>query len=207
MVKIEAIELGKKFKNEWIFKNLNAVFEFNQPTAIIGPNGSGKSTLMQVLANVIPQNVGKINYSHFDKAIKEEEIFKKIAYSAPYTELIEEFTLKETIAFHVRFKAFINNISESDFINMLDFQKHADKQIKFFSSGMKQKLKLGLAFYDNSEMLFLDEPSSNLDKKTTDWYLEEVQKAASIKSVIISSNEPKEYIFCKNHINILNYKS
>jgi ABC-type multidrug transport system ATPase subunit len=207
LVKIEAISLGKKFKNEWIFKNLNSSFEFKTPTAITGPNGSGKSTLMQVLANIIPKNEGELIYSKEKNSISEDYIFKKIAYTAPYSELIEEFTLSESIAFHIKFKPFLEKISIQDFIEHIDLKKHSDKQIKFFSSGMKQKLKLGLAFYDNSELLFLDEPSSNLDQKTTEWYLAEVQKLVNLKTIIISSNDPKEYSFCENQINILNYKS
>jgi ABC-type multidrug transport system ATPase subunit len=207
LVKIEVKNIGKKFKNEWIFKNLSSTFEFRYPTAIIGPNGSGKSTLMQALSNIIPINQGEIRYSKENVNIKEDDIFKKIAYSAPYSELIEEFTLTETIIFHTKFKPFVENINVVEFIDLLDLKKHADKQVKFFSSGMKQKLKLGLAFYDNSELLFLDEPSSNLDQKTTDWYLQEVKKLVSYKTIIISSNDPKEYSFCENQINILNYKS
>jgi ABC-type multidrug transport system ATPase subunit len=206
LVKIDTINLGKKFKSEWIFKNLNATFEFKNPTAIIGPNGSGKSTLMQVLANIIPKNIGEIKYLRENSVVLEENIFKKIAYTAPYSELIEEFTLTETILFHIKFKPFRSSIQVSEFIQLIDFQKHADKQIKFFSSGMKQKLKLGLSFYDNSELLFLDEPSSNLDEKTTEWYLEEMRKLINVKTVIISSNDPKEYSFCESQINILNYK-
>jgi ABC-type multidrug transport system ATPase subunit len=207
LVKIEVNNLGKKFKNEWIFKNLSSSFEFKTPTAIIGPNGSGKSTLMQVLANIIPKNMGEILYSKEKQNITEEDIFKKIAYSAPYSELIEEFTLHETISFHNKFKPLRDNLNVSEFIEVIDLQKHTNKQIKFFSSGMKQKLKLGLAFYDNSDLLFLDEPSSNLDQKTTEWYLEEVKKLLNLKTILISSNDPKEYSFCENQINILNYKS
>jgi ABC-type multidrug transport system ATPase subunit len=207
LIKIEVENLGKKFKTEWIFKNLGANFEFKKPTAIIGPNGSGKSTLMQVLANIIPQNTGSIAYTDKDKNIAEDVIFKKIAFSAPYSELIEEFTLTEALDFHTKFKPFLNNLSKIDFLEKVELSNHIQKQIKFFSSGMKQKLKLGLAFYDNSELLFLDEPTSNLDQNTSNWYLTEIQKLIHVKTIIISSNDSREYSFCENQINILNYKS
>lgn len=207
MVRISLENIAKKYKNEWIFKNLNLEINSNEPIAIIGSNGSGKSTLMQVMAGIIPQNKGHISYfSSQNQKIEPENIYYQIAFVAPYLELIEEFTLTEAVDFHTEFKPFINGLSKNDFLEEINLKSHKDKSIKNFSSGMKQKLKLALAFKDNSEILFLDEPTANLDLNTQDWYLENVQKILDSKIVIVSSNEPKEYSFCKNHLNILNYK-
>lgn len=207
MVRISLENIAKKYKNEWIFKNLNLEINSNEPIAIIGPNGSGKSTLMQVMAGIIPHNKGHISYfSSQNQKIEPENIYYQIAFVAPYLELIEEFTLTEAVDFHTEFKPFINGLSKNDFLEEINLKSHKDKSIKNFSSGMKQKLKLALAFKDNSEILFLDEPTANLDLNTQDWYLENVQKILDSKIVIVSSNEPKEYSFCKNHLNILNYK-
>lgn len=207
MVRISLENIAKKYKNEWIFKNLNLEINSNEPIAIIGSNGSGKSTLMQVMAGIIPHNKGHISYfSSQNQKIEPENIYYQIAFVAPYLELIEEFTLTEAVDFHTEFKPFINGLSKNDFLEEINLKSHKDKSIKNFSSGMKQKLKLALAFKDNSEILFLDEPTANLDLNTQDWYLENVQKILDSKIVIVSSNEPKEYSFCKNHLNILNYK-
>lgn len=206
MLKISLENIGKKFKNEWIFRNLSFKFNKNEPIAIIGPNGSGKSTLMQALSGAIPINEGKVTYMESGQLISEDKWHELLSFSAPYLELIEEFTLAESVNFHTKFKPFQDDINTSDFLQILELEKHKDKPVKNFSSGMRQKLKLGLAFYSKNDIILLDEPTSNLDQKGFEWYLENVEKALENKIVIVSSNEPKEYIFCKNHLNILNFK-
>jgi ABC-type multidrug transport system ATPase subunit len=207
LLQIKAEEIGKKFKNEWIFKNLSLEMQTGVPIAIVGPNGSGKSTLMQSLSGIIPTNSGKVFYTENNQNLEEDKWHTKISYAAPYLELIEEFTLIEALKFHIKFKPFVNNLSIEEFLVKVELEKHKNKQIKNFSSGMKQKLKLGLVFMSQSDVFFLDEPSSNLDQNAFNWYFENVQLHLKDKLVIISSNEPREYSFCENHINILNYKS
>lgn len=206
MLKISLENIGKKFKNEWIFRNLSCSFSKNEPIAIIGPNGSGKSTLMQALAGAIPINEGKVTYTNESKSIPDENWHELLSFSAPYLELIEEFTLAESVNFHVKFKPFQNNLTTSVFLQIIELEKHKDKPVKNFSSGMRQKLKLGLAFYSQTQILLLDEPTSNLDQNGFDWYLHNVEKALKDKIVIVSSNEPKEYTFCEKHLNILDFK-
>jgi ABC-type multidrug transport system ATPase subunit len=205
-LKISLENIGKKFKNEWIFRNLSFEFLKNESIAIIGPNGSGKSTLMQALAGAIPINEGKVTYINEEKFIPDENWHDLLSFSAPYLELIEEFTLAESVNFHIKFKPFQNDLTSSDFLQIIDLEKHKNKPVKNFSSGMRQKLKLGLAFYSRTQILLLDEPTSNLDQNGFEWYLHNVEKALKDKIVIVSSNEPKEYTFCEKHLNILDFK-
>jgi ABC-type multidrug transport system ATPase subunit len=205
-LKISLENIGKKFKNEWIFRDLSFEFLKNESIAIIGPNGSGKSTLMQALAGAIPINEGKVNYFNEENLIPDENWHELLSFSAPYLELIEEFTLAESVNFHIKFKPFQNDLTSSDFLQIIDLEKHKNKPVKNFSSGMRQKLKLGLAFYSRTQILLLDEPTSNLDQNGFEWYLHNVEKALKDKIVIVSSNEPKEYTFCEKHLNILDFK-
>lgn len=205
-MKISLENIGKKFKNEWIFRDLSFEFLKNESIAIIGPNGSGKSTLMQALAGAIPINEGKVNYFNEENLIPDENWHELLSFSAPYLELIEEFTLAESVNFHIKFKPFQNDLTSSDFLQIIDLEKHKNKPVKNFSSGMRQKLKLGLAFYSRTQILLLDEPTSNLDQNGFEWYLHNVEKALKDKIVIVSSNEPKEYPFCEKHLNILDFK-
>lgn len=206
MTKISLENIGKKFKNEWIFRNLSFEFNKNEPIAVIGPNGSGKSTLMQAIAGMIPVNEGSVKFSENTSEIPEENWHKLLSFSSPYLELIEEFSLQETVNFHVKFKPFIDGLSTEEFLQIIELEKHSNKPIKNFSSGMRQKLKLGLAFYSQNEVLLLDEPTANLDHKGFEWYQKQVLNALSNKIVLVSSNEPKEYDFCKKHLNILDFK-
>ncbi|WP_026994604.1 ABC transporter ATP-binding protein [Flectobacillus major] len=198
--------LGKKFRNEWIFKAVNLTFQQGVSYTFTGANGSGKSTLLQILSGFIPQSEGKLIYQKNDVIISAEEFYKHIVIAAPYLELIEEFTLSELLAFHVQFKPLINHLSISDFIDFIELPQAKNKAIKHFSSGMKQRVKLGLAFLSDTAILMLDEPSSNLDLKATNWYIENVQKYAQNRMLFICSNQPNEYEFCHNIYNIQSFK-
>jgi ABC-type multidrug transport system ATPase subunit len=205
-MKIVTQNLGKKFRNEWIFRNLNYEFRTGESYTFIGANGSGKSTLLQVLSGFMPHSQGLIEYKDNQKIFSIEEYHKHLVIAAPYLELIEEFTLSETIEFHIKFKPFKNALSTKDFIDFIELPKSKDKEIKFFSSGMKQRVKLGLAFWSDSEILMLDEPTSNLDVRASLWYLSNVEAYSQNRLLIICSNQPSEYSFCKNILNIQDYK-
>jgi ABC-type multidrug transport system ATPase subunit len=204
VIQINTQNLGKQFGREWIFKDLTFNFLSNQSYAITGNNGSGKSTLLKMLAGTMPLSVGKIEYEKEDKKINTEDWFKELSIAAPYLELIEEFSLKEIIDFHTRFKKLY--VKPKEFIEKLGFEKNEHKPIKFFSSGMKQKLKLGLALYSDVNVLFLDEPTANLDTKNIEWYLENISKVLKDRLVIICSNQSEEYSFCNHVINLTFFK-
>lgn len=197
--------LGRRFNKEWIFRNISFTFSQGQQYAILGPNGSGKSTLLSVLLGNLTPSEGKISYLS-GKEILPEHIFNYISLAAPYLDLIEEFTLQETIDFHFQFKAYQPGFDSAAVLDLLALSKAQDKPLKYFSSGMKQRTKLALAFCTDTPILVLDEPTSNLDTQGTDWYLELVEKFAKDRLVLVGSNQPYEYEFCKQHLNIIDYK-
>lgn len=205
-MKIIAQNLGKKFRNEWVFRNLNYEFQSGESYTFIGANGSGKSTLLQVLSGFIPHSEGLIQYENQQKSILVDNYYKHLIVAAPYLELIEDFTLTEIIEFHTRFKPFKNNLSIPEFIDFIELPKAKNKEVKFFSSGMKQRVKLGLAFWSDCEILMLDEPTSNLDVEASAWYLRNVQEYSKNRLLFICSNQVSEYQFCQNILNIQDYK-
>ncbi|RNL50590.1 ABC transporter ATP-binding protein [Pedobacter jejuensis] len=204
-MKISLNNVGRRFNKEWIFRNLSTEFISGNSYAILGPNGSGKSTLLSVLTGSLTPSEGEISFADA-KDIPVEEIYKHISLAAPYLELVETFTLKELIDFHFKFKNFANGVDAKELIIILGFDKAANKEIKYFSSGMKQRTKLALACCSNSPILFLDEPTSNLDVQGMKWYLELIEKFTKDRLTIIGSNQIAEYEFCNNHIQLSDYK-
>lgn len=199
-------DLGKKFGREWIFRKLTYSFESGTSYSITGGNGSGKSTFLQVLTGFIPSNEGSIQYRLEGGEIKEDQFFQHFDIATPYLELLEEFTLQEFLDFHFKFKKLKVGLNLDDFVELVYLKNDRNKQIKFFSSGMKQRLKLGLCFFSQSEVCLLDEPTTNLDQKGTDWYLEQVKSVLKEKLVLISSNQKHEYDFCDQNLHIPNFK-
>jgi ABC-type multidrug transport system ATPase subunit len=203
---IQVENLGKRFNREWIFKKLTYTFEEGNTYAIVGPNGSGKSTLLQVLWGQVPQSSGKMVYRIGDKIIPQEDVFQYLSIAAPYMDLIDEFTLEEMLKFHFKFKKVRNGKSISELIELTELMSSKDKQISHFSSGMRQRLKLALAFYSDSSFVFLDEPTTNLDKKSIDWYLKNLAALPEKTLLFIASNQEHEYPPSARKLDIQRYK-
>lgn len=199
-------DIGRRFNQEWIFKKINYRFVEGESYAILGPNGSGKSTLLQVLAGSLSPSKGKIDYSHQKTTIDVEKVFNHLALAAPYLELIEEFTLLELLTFHFKFKKMADGYDIMKLLHLLQLESSKNKEIRYFSSGMKQRVKLLLAFCTDSPILMLDEPTSNLDSQGVKWYLEMMEEFGKKRLVLICSNQAHEYEFCDHHFNILDYK-
>lgn len=205
-MEITVKDLGKQFKEEWIFRNLDYRFLSENIYAIIGPNGSGKSTLIQVLSGYLPQSNGTVNYRSGEGTISPEDFYLHISVATPYIELIEEFTTRELLEFHFKFKALSPSIHLDEFLEVIELAGTDDKMIKNFSSGMKQRLKLGLAFYAQAPIILLDEPTTNLDAKGVDWYQALLDTNKHQKLIVIASNQPYEYSQCNQQVNIQDYK-
>ncbi len=204
---IEVSELAKRYNREWIFKNFTHTFRSGQTYAITGPNGSGKSTLLQVLWGQLPQSGGKISYVKNNTAITVDDVFRYVSVAAPYMDLIEELTLTEQLQFHFKLRKPRAGTTIESMIGKLYMTDSRDKQISNFSSGMKQRVKLGLAFFTETDVIFLDEPGTNLDEKAFAWYKENLAEVAQTSSLIfIASNQKSEYPDNAEVISMTSYK-
>ena len=199
--------IGRRFNREWIFRGVEYTFKAGESYAILGSNGSGKSTLLQVLNGSLSPSAGILTYEKNGKEVPVEDVFQYLSLAAPYLELIEEFTLSEMIDLHFKFKSYKSGMDNKAVIDVLAMDANKNKLIKYFSSGMKQRLKLALAFCSDTPILMLDEPTSNLDAQGVDWYLGLVEKFAQGRLTIICSNQPHEYGFCGHQLSISDYKS
>ncbi|EHQ26861.1 ABC transporter ATP-binding protein [Mucilaginibacter paludis] len=206
-LKISLENIGRRFNRDWIFRGLSYVFDDHQSYGILGPNGSGKSTLLQILTGSLSPSAGKINYSLNGGPVDAESVYKHLSFAAPYQELIEEFTLDEMIDFHFRFKKYGPGLDKQAITELLGLHSSRHKPIRYFSSGMKQRTKLALAFCADTPMLMLDEPTSNLDNQGIDWYLSLAGQFTANRLTIICSNQQHEYGFCNQLVNIADYKS
>lgn len=201
---IKLTQVGKRYNFDWIFRKLTYTFEAGKAYAILGHNGSGKSTFINTLSgNLIPSE-GSIDYQLQGKSIPEDTIYRYLSFSAPYLELVEELTLTELIQFHTHFKP-LRQISQEQLIQRMYLEKARYKFVKDFSSGMKQRLKLGLAIYTDAPLLLLDEPTTNLDQTGIDWYLEHVSQNKAERLIIVCSNIAHEYQFCDTTLDITHY--
>jgi ABC-type multidrug transport system ATPase subunit len=215
-MKISLTNAGKRFNRDWIFRNFTKEFTSGIAYAVTGPNGSGKSTLLQVIGGAMMMSEGSTKYTignrqsaignetasevHVDKA------FQYISIAAPYLELIEEMTLQEFLQFHSQFKPLLPGLHIQEIIAEIGLQAATHKQIRFYSSGMKQRVKLAQAIFSNVPCILLDEPCTNLDAAGIALYHQLVNKYCNDRLIIVSSNDEQEYSFCTEKISILDYK-
>jgi ABC-type multidrug transport system ATPase subunit len=201
-MRVKLNKVGKRFNKEWILRNLSLDIPSQSSLSITGANGSGKSTLIKLISAYMEPTLGNIQYFENKNIYPIESISQSIGLAAPYVDLIEEFSLKEHVEFHFKFRS--TPFSLDEIIAKTNFQFFVDKKVKDFSSGMKQRLKLALAIYAENKLLILDEPTSNLDQEGIEWYRDEILQKLGTCTIIVASNQQHEYDFIPYTINLSN---
>lgn len=199
-MEIRLEDIGKRYKNEWIFKLVNKTISSKSSTVIRGNNGSGKSTLLRILSGYEKATTGKIAWDS-----SSELHYKNVSFASPATSLPKELTLQELFEFHKKLKDI--HLPESTLEDNFNLKGVKNKRLADYSSGMLQRVKLGFAMHSDCELLLLDEPTSNLDAEGIEWYKTIVKEQVDNKTIVIASNDiQEEYYFCKDEIIITDYK-
>jgi ABC-type multidrug transport system ATPase subunit len=202
-MKITLIDAGKRFNRDWIFRHLSYEFSTAHSYAITGPNGSGKSTLLQSIAGAIGISEGSMRYEG-SAEIGADQVYRHLTLCAPYLEVVEEMTVTEFLQFHAAFKPL--SLAIPAIIEKVGLAAAGHKQIRYYSSGMKQRVRLAQALFSDTPIILLDEPCTNLDADGIALYRQLIDEHAARRLLIVSSNDTQEYDFCEKVINIRDYK-
>ena len=219
-MQIQLNNTGKRFNREWIFRNCNYTFNAGNAYAITGPNGSGKSTLLQTIAGAINASEGSIEVFRLPLTVNRDgstvngqrntvdsaSLYQHLSIAAPYLDLVEEMTATEALEFHAAFKPLLKGISIEEILTIVGLKTAAHKQIRYYSSGMKQRMKLAQAIFSDVPILLLDEPCTNLDAVGYTLYHQLIKDYCANKLVIVCSNDPQEFDFCTEKLDIMSYK-
>ncbi|HEU4903479.1 MAG TPA: ABC transporter ATP-binding protein [Flavisolibacter sp.] len=206
-MKINLQDAGKRFNREWIYRGVTLEFSSGNAYAVTGPNGSGKSTLLQAIGGMLQFSEGSIQYASDNQQLASEEVYKQISFCAPYLDVIEEMTLLEFLHFHNQFKPFLSDFTAKEIIQEIGLEEAAGKQIRYYSSGMKQRVKLAQAIFSDTAIVLLDEPCSNLDQKGIQLYHSLISRYCKERLVMVCSNDEVEYSFCNEVISVLAFKN
>jgi len=199
--------IGKRYGQQWVFRSIDHIFKLNVHTVILGPNGSGKSTLLQIILGSTVPSEGTVSVTHNGTEVGEQDNLGLFSIAAPYLELIEEFTLREVLDFHRKMIPFKDGLTIDSVLELLYLKEAENKAVKYFSSGMKQRAKLGLALLSDTPFVLLDEPASNLDSQAIDWYKKLVESHRQDRIIIVCSNDQKdEFSFCEKQLNMSDHK-
>ena len=188
--------IGKKYHDHWLFKEINLSLQSGQSLSITGKNGSGKSTLMQVVYGLIQPSEGQVLID--GKA--DFQPHTMMSLSSPYMELPLEFSIKELHQLYLN----LNKISQPYELfleNAMFSLKDGNKPVKHFSSGMQQRLKTAFCLYSVAPIILLDEPLTNMDAAGEKWYkncLSEVKE----KICLVAGNQGAEIDWAEKNLSI-----
>lgn len=190
-------EVHKRFENTRILTGFSADFISGRAYHIAGPNGSGKSTFLKLACGFLSPDKGKVSFSMDGKEADLDAWASSTAFCAPYIDLLEELTGREQLIFHRKFTAVLDSVHWEESLEASGLNAALDKPIRLYSSGMKQRLKLILAFMSRAPLLLLDEPCSNLDEAGRIFYGDLAKRYVPDRLVLVASNNmPEEHFFC-----------
>lgn len=179
MYVLNANHISKSYKTAGetmrILQNVNLQVMKGEMVAIMGPSGSGKTTLLHVLTGVDTPDDGEIviGGETFSQLTEEEKAFfrrKHMGMIFQDFQLLESLTVKENILLPLileRKEADIQQERFSRIADVLSIEKLADKGITEISGGQKQRVAIGRGLINESDIIFGDEPTGSLDRKTT----------------------------------------
>ncbi|HPO54601.1 MAG TPA: ABC transporter ATP-binding protein [Ignavibacteriaceae bacterium] len=199
--------LTKYFGRRLVFRDLNIEYCQCGIYGISGPNGSGKSTLLKIIAGISTPSKGKITHTAEGKEIDTAEIHERIGFVSPYLVLYEEFSCRENIEIMGKIRGI--EPDEPHITRLLETFGLADRQndrLKFYSSGMKQRMKFIFALLHKPALLILDEPTENLDNEGKNKIYELIKNYSASNIVLIASNEDSDLQLCTSSINLLEHK-
>lgn len=152
-------ELGKNFKHKRVLDQINLNVPTGKIYCIMGPNGAGKSTLLKIISGIEKPTEGVVTFK--DKNWKREDL-KVIGSLIEEPGLFDNLTVEENIKLKLKLHR-VENKNQEQILNTLGFGDHNHEKVKGFSTGMRQRLGIALAFMGDPDLVILDEPTNGLD--------------------------------------------
>lgn len=202
-VVVRANHVFKYFGTRCILQDLSFSFRTPQAVWIAGPNGSGKSTLLALMAGLLTPEKGRVDWEVDGQRADASLWRRQLSLAAPYQALPDWLTVGELIRFQGHFRPWTPGVSEADIAELCRLEDHRHQPISRLSSGMRQRLRLGLAWAMDSRAVFLDEPCTHLDAEGERWYQHLYERFGRNRLVVVcSNNTPAERAFCTETLSL-----
>ena len=195
-MKIEVLNLSKKFNNILAVNDINFSIEKNKTLGLLGPNGCGKTTSIGMMLGLITPSKGKIfiNNQLLD-ANNRINLLSMMNFASPYIELPKKLTVFQNLNVYARLygvKNIVQRIEEiTEDLNLINF---LEKKTDELSSGQKNRVSLAKSLINKPKLLFLDEPNASLDADVGDFVREYLEnyKAKNELTILLASHNMKE---------------
>ncbi len=154
----------------------------------LGPNGAGKSTTLKMLVGLLQPTSGDILVAEYSAETELLELKQRVGYVPEEAQLYEHLTLVEHLQlmgrlYHLEEELIAHKIIE--LAKLFDMEAQANQRISSFSQGMRQKCLIMAALLHNPDVLFLDEPFTNLDVTTVTFLKSLLQRLAELGKTIL----------------------
>ncbi|WP_028509312.1 ATP-binding cassette domain-containing protein [Ruminococcus sp. NK3A76] len=183
----------KKLKGKTILDNVNLNFEGGQIYGLVGKNGSGKTMLLRLISGLIFADEGSV-------IINGKQLHKDISFPESCGVIIENTELLPSMTAYDNLKILSNiknTASDEMIVNALinvGLDPKNDKKVKSFSLGMKQRLSIAQAIFENPDILLLDEPTNALDDEGVELIRKLLTNLRDIGKIILIASHNKEDI-------------
>ena len=196
-------QLGRRFQRQWLFRAVDAEFFKGDRVAVLGGNGSGKSSITSMIAGFLSPSEGEIEWFNEGQKIASENWWQKVAWCSPALDLPLGLSIEEVVELYFQMRGFRMNCSKESVLQALELNAHLSKPLSQLSSGMRQRVKLMLAFSIDAEVLILDEPTAHLDTQSIAWYKRHLSEARHHFVFVASNHDQNEIVFCNKIIEII----
>lgn len=195
----------KRFKNNYVLKNVDFKFEEGKIYGISGKNGSGKTVLLKSICGLTKISEGKIIYN--DKVLnKDIDLLPSIGVIIETPLFWKDKTGLETLEFLASIQKKIHREKILEYLDKVGLREVKDKKIKSYSLGMRQRLAIAQALMEDPDILLFDEPTNSLDSEGVEIFknlmIEEKSKNKTI--LIVSHNIDELLEICDERVNLVN---
>lgn len=166
---MKIVNLNKSYGEKKVVEDVSFELPKGSVISLIGPNGAGKSTVLNMITRLLERDSGEVLIDGKDiKSYKSTELSKKISILTQTNNVNMKLTVRELVAFG-RFPYSGSNLTVEDqehidkAIQYMGLEEHEDRFIDEISGGQRQRAYIAMVIAQDTEYIFLDEPTNNLD--------------------------------------------
>lgn len=202
MSTISIQNLSKSIKSHKILDNVNLTFESGNIYGLVGRNGSGKTMLLRAICGLIFPDEGTITID--DKILHKDISFPPSCGAIiEHTELLPNLSAFDNLKILGKIKNTATDDSIKETLQSVELDAESQAKVKTFSLGMKQKLSIAQALFENPDILLLDEPTNGLDEESVNTVRKILIKEKNKGKLIIIASHNKEDIALLSDIIIM----
>ena len=160
---LQTNHLTKKIDGKELIKDVNIHVKKGEIYGFLGPKGAGKTTVMKMATNLWKPTEGTVELFGETLENTSYEVFKRMGSIIEFPTFYEHMSGRDNLKLHCEYMGYYSKDGVDESLNMLGLLEAADKPVKRYSLGMKQRLGIARAILCRPELVILDEPTNGLD--------------------------------------------